>query len=145
MVIIGGFTVVTKMKGSLLRYFFAYWKIIDIEWSSLLECDLDEGVTRFYSVINESINSNVLDCRSRSESFPVWYTNELKDLINEKKELHAIWKDSKLPRDSREYIEFTSVRAMAMCLRLSRELYNLQLCKIESNINNNLKCFWSYV
>ena len=41
------------------------------------------------------------------------------------------------------WIEFSVVRAK--CLRLSRELYKLHLCKIESNINNNLRCFWSYV
>ena len=104
-----------------------------------MECDLEEGVARFYSVINESVDRNVPDRKFGSSSYPVWYTNELKDLINQKKELYAIWKDSNLPKDSREYIEFSAIRAK--CLRLSRELYKLHLCKIESNINNTLKCF----
>ena len=117
---------------------------LDIDWSSLLECGLEEGVAQFYTVINESVDRNVPDRKFGSASYPAWYTNELKDLINQKKELHAILKNTNLLKDSREYIEFSAVRAK--CLRLPRELYKLHLCKIESNnYNTNLKCFWSYV
>ena len=41
------------------------------------------------------------------------------------------------------YFEFRSMRTK--CLRLSRELYKIYLCDIESKNNKNIKCFWSYV
>ena len=75
------------------------------------ECNVIEGVNRFYCVLNGTIERNIPDCKSRSDSYSTWYTNELKALIHDKTELHAIWKDSHLPRDSKEYFEFSSVRS----------------------------------
>ena len=73
---------------------------LDLDWDNFLECDVNEEVNRFYSVLNGTIERNIPDCKSRSDSYPSWYTNELKLLIHEKKELHAICKDSHFPRDS---------------------------------------------
>ena len=113
---------------------------LDIDWDSFLECGVDEGVSRFYAVVNEAIDNNVPDIKVKSDTYPIWYTNELKNFIHEKKELHAIWKES---HDLKDYILFSSLRAK--CLRLSRELYKIYICDIESKIKKNMKCFWSYV
>ena len=72
---------------------------LDIDWDNLLECDVEVGLNRFYSVLNGTVERNVPDCKSRSNSYSIWYTNELKDVIHEKKELHKTWKDLHLPRD----------------------------------------------
>ena len=113
---------------------------LDIDWENLLQCGVDECVSRFYSVLNKWIEKNVLDHKIKFDTDPVSYTSELKNLIHEKKELHALWKESNFTEN---YFEFSSLRAKY--LELSRELYKSCLCNIESNINKNTKSFWSYV
>ena len=114
--------------------------LLDVDWDRLFECNVNESVNNFYSVLTEAIEKCVPDLKVRVSSYPAWYTNELKNLINEKKALHAIWKDTHLDID---YIEFSLIRAQ--CLRLSRVLYKKYLFTIESNIGRNIKSFWSYV
>ena len=50
---------------------------------------MNESVNKFYTVLNEAIEKCVPDQKVRVSTFPILYTNELKNLINEKKDLHA--------------------------------------------------------
>ena len=74
---------------------------LDLNWNNLLEPDIDEGVNRFYYVLNGTIERNIPDCKSMSDSFPIWYTNEHKALIHKKKELPAIWMQFRLTSPQR--------------------------------------------
>ena len=44
---------------------------LDIDWDSFLECGVDEGVSRFYAVVNEAIDSNVPDIKVKSDTYPI--------------------------------------------------------------------------
>ena len=99
--------------------------MIDVDWDTMFECDVNGSVKNFYTVLNESIEKCVPDLKVRVSNYSIWYTNELKNLISEKKDLRAIWKDTKQEID---YIEFSKIRAQ--CLRLSRALYKQYLANI---------------
>ena len=91
----------------------------EINWESTLGADdLDVSVDSLYSVINEAITSCVPIKSSTPCTYPLWYSNNLINLIRQKKVLHCKWKSSSLLSD---YIEFKRVRAM--CIRNSKSCY----------------------
>lgn len=86
------------------------------------------------------IENNVPEIKSLFNNYPVWFNQQLKELIIEKKCLHAKWKQSNLFKD---YLDFKRVRAL--CLRLSRRLYCEYIDQVESKVRCNTKAFWSFV
>ena len=73
--------------------------ILDVDWDTMFECDVNGSVNKFYTMLNEAIEKCVPNKKVRISTYPISHTNELKNLINEKKDLHAIWKDTKHEMD----------------------------------------------
>ena len=112
-----------------------------VNWSETLNADsVDESVAEFYKVLNGAVKENVPLMRIKKSTFPAWYTAELKSLIFQKKEAHALWNESHSPEHREEFR-----RLRALCLRSSRLCRREFLDKTENSIRRNSKKFWSYV
>ena len=134
----------------LKNYYRANYELInsqlDIDWDSILEGTVNESVDYFYKIVNDVIEKNVPNLKSSPSQYPHWYNLELKQLIIEKKCLHATYKESKrlhLPKQVNDYIQFSKIRAS--CLKLSRELYAKYIAETEGRIRHQVKSFWSFV
>ena len=99
--------------------------LLEIDWLTLLEpFDIDISVNKFYETLYNVIDHNVPKLSSSPCHYPLWYSRELKELVSEKKNLHATYKESKrlkLASQISDSFEFKKVRSQ--CLRLSRTLY----------------------
>lgn len=111
-------------------------------WSDIfINNDIDSNIERFYKVLFDVISKFVPKSRVYcQDSFPVWYSMDLKSLIFEKKLTHRAWKRSGLQED---YINFKRLRAR--CIRLSLSCLENYAEKMENEIRINSKKFWSYV
>lgn len=112
------------------------------DWSALLNTgSVDDALTYFYSILNESIRLFVPQYIKKSTvSYPNWYSNALIKIIREKNKVHKKWKKSNNPRD---YDEFSMLRKRQQ--RVQKECYNNFITRSECNIKNNPKYFWTYV
>ena len=97
-------------------------------------------VNIFYSIVDEIIVTNVPLKRTRVNSFPVWFSREIRICISDKVKAHTRFKVSNLDRD---YIEFKRLRAR--CLRLRKLCYSDYIAKIEKACRSDVESFWSYV
>ena len=91
----------------------------------MIDGNVELSLKNFYDIVHNVIDANVPNLNTTPSHYPSWYSLELKQLISEKKQLHAIYKESKrlrLPRQVQDYLQFSKTRAL--CIRLSRELYS---------------------
>lgn len=70
-----------------------------------------------------------------SNSFPRWFSKELRSLVKETKRLH---KFNKSFGNNVEYIEFSTVRKKS-------KVISQYLERIQSSLSNNPKYFWKFV
>ncbi|XP_063907420.1 uncharacterized protein LOC135125696 [Zophobas morio] len=108
-----------KGNYNLLNNFFA-----SVRWDSIWSgLTIDEMV-----VINSA------------QTFPKWFTKELKDLCVMKKSAHYHYKKSGKLED---YLHFKNLRSR--CKELSRQLYSAYVSKVNLSISNNPKFFWKFI
>ena len=63
-----------------------------VEWDTALDyTNIDACVSNFYDKLNAAIEENVPKMKLTAHHFPPWYTAELKQIILDKKEVHAKW------------------------------------------------------
>ena len=113
----------------------------NVDWNAAFDVnDVDDNVSKFYRVLDDTIKDNVPLVRIKASHFPPWYDSSLKDCIFEKKKAHLKWKES---WDMADRIAFNRLRAK--CIRLSRSSYREYTARMETSITANSKVFWSYV
>uniref|UniRef100_A0A8D8WXI6 Endonuclease/exonuclease/phosphatase domain-containing protein n=1 Tax=Cacopsylla melanoneura TaxID=428564 RepID=A0A8D8WXI6_9HEMI len=104
-----------------------------IDWTTLLgSVSLDTATELLYSEINNSIDKFIPKIKINSFNFPVWMSQELKDLILAKKIAH---KNFKISNENDDYMAFSRLRQN--CKNLSEDEYKSYVIKIESVIFKN--------
>lgn len=117
---------------SRVNYSIVNEDLASIDWNNILSNNalnaqnLECKVNSFYESIYGVLRKFVPLKRLYSGNFPYWYSNELKDLIFQKKLAHILWKTFNLQTD---YIEFKRIRAQ--CIRKSRTDYDQYICNTE--------------
>ena len=91
----------------------------NVYWKETFFCNsICVNADSLYITLNNIISCTVPIKRRFMGKFPIWYTNDLKSLILEKKRAHLCWKISNNPDD---YIQFKRLRAQ--CIKLSNSCY----------------------
>ena len=93
--------------------------------------DLDNSVSKFYEIVNNSVVLNVTKCKcvNVTSTYSVWYSSELKVLIEDKKILHRDWKQNHNPIVKKEFEKLRT-----RCIKLSRSCFSKCIDKVESQI-----------
>lgn len=116
-------------------------KLRTLDWDFMCSSDDINIITNeFYNKLNSTISEHIPTKKAYSNTFPAWYSPELKDNIYKKKAAHVRYK---VTNQLADYIEFKKIRAL--CIRQSRSCYRLYLEHIQSSLYSNLKYFWSYL
>lgn len=117
-------------------------KLDAIDWRQILSVDcIDDAVDIFYSSPNGVIENCVPSkISTQSESFPVWYSDNLIKLIKKKLRVHKKWKTYNRLID---YELFSSLRKTQK--ELEKACYTSFIDRAEENIRVNSKQFWSYI
>lgn len=98
-------------------------------------------VDNLYSIIYEAINLLVPSNIVNYNSFPTWYSNNLKSLlIQKKKNVHLIYKKYNNVSD---YINFFKLRAI--CKRTTKNDYKNYIHKVQLSVKKNPKYFYRFI
>ena len=119
------------------------WIFNEVNWMDVLcSDDLDNSVSKFYEIVNNGVVSNVSKCKCKcvnvTSTYPVWYSSELKVLIEDKKILHRDWKQNHDPL-VRE--EFEKLRTK--CIKISKSCFFKFFIRLNLKLNSN--AFWKYI
>lgn len=109
----------------------------DLLCSNDVNCDVDVLYDKLLSCIAKNVPLRRV---YNLDSFPVWYTHDLKVLIASKKRAHRVWRTYGQQDD---YIQFKKIRAQ--CLRLSEKCHTEYIQRMEEDIRLNTKKFWNYI
>ncbi|KAJ8670947.1 hypothetical protein QAD02_002206 [Eretmocerus hayati] len=122
----------------------------NVNWGSTFDDNknVESNLQFFHETLSRPIDEFVpmKTFHSKNDSYPRWYTSELIYLIIDKKLQHLKSKQLKhtnREKSDRHYIE--SKRLRAKYIRLSRICYKEYIDKVEGNLSQNSKFFWSYV
>lgn len=102
--------------------------------------DPDSMLKVFYEVLNNAINEFVPNCKSMTCRYPPWFNKEIIRTLKEKNKIRLRFKKYKNPLDEVE-LKLISKR----CQNLVKTLYNDYMEKLESEIKENPKLFWTHV
>lgn len=107
-------------------------------------CDNLAGAEATFNFFSDQLASivraNTPIRRVGASHFPVWFSSHLRHLVIRKKILHKKFKASSSFTD---YQRFCEVRSE--CKRLARDCHQTYINRIEDDLPNNLKSFWSHV
>lgn len=114
----------------------------DSDWESVLseKSDVNVALDNFYRKLYEIID----DCVPRDvvfsnfKRFPIWFTNEIRNMLKEKKKYRKMRFISDFYRD--KFVE--ARRALKRMIRLEKGNY---IRKVERNITTDLNGFWNFV
>lgn len=111
------------------------------DWDALLDLNnIDLILDTFYGFIYEAFHCCVPMRRSRKPKFPLWYSNELKNLIFGKKIAHKKFKES---GSQKSYEFFSQLRSQ--CKEMSILCYQEYINNMESAMKNDSSSFWNFV
>lgn len=113
----------------------------NVNWTNeFKELNLDQSVSKFYDIINGSISSFVPKVTVGDFKFPKWVSNELKQIIINKKKSH---KQFKLSKSQSDYITFSNLRTQ--CKTLAKVAYENYCKETETQLRKNPKSFWNFM
>lgn len=114
----------------------------DIDWDKLFHNtnNVNEMLTVFYTIINDTIEKFVPKRKPRSSRYPPWFTKTLIKFLNEKNRLRMRYKKYRNPLDA---IELTFISKQ--CQTLAKNLYKGYVSDLEKDIKDNPKLFWSFL
>lgn len=111
-----------------------------IDWKSLLNYqDVDNTLEKFYEIVNPIIHNNLPTIKSIKSTYPIWYTDNLKKMLNEKYKCKQKFKKT---NDNTYLTKFKELR--------KKIKYEQRICfsnyqnNIENNIKTNSKAFFAY-
>ncbi|XP_046675695.1 uncharacterized protein LOC124364323 [Homalodisca vitripennis] len=103
-------------------------------------CDAEQMFNAFCDQLSSAVSRNTPIKRIESSKFPKWFTNELKNLVINKKTAHRKFKMTGDPF----YLEcFRKLRRE--CKIKTSDCYRVYIGKVEEGIPHNIKSFWSHV
>ncbi|KAI5746329.1 hypothetical protein M8J77_002444 [Diaphorina citri] len=105
----------------------------ETDWRALLSTDsVEDNVHQFYLVVQDVIQLYVPSIHLKKDSYPIWYSPYLKNLIIQKKSEHRLYKSSSSPH---HYAEFCRLRSL--CKTVSDNCYAKHVSSAEGNIKEN--------
>lgn len=112
-----------------------------MRYQELNDRTFEDAVAYFYEQINR-VCSAYVPCKTVTSQlkYPPWYKIPLIKIIKEKSKYHSKFKKY---RNISDYESFVILRQRSK--ELENKLFNDYIAKIESNICQNPKAFWSYV
>lgn len=113
-----------------------------INWAEFykISSDISVLVDEFYSLLFFTINSFIPKKKHFNPKYPNWFSNELKNLITQKRKFHKYFKIS---NSSSDYLHFSSLRSQ--CKIQSKLDYKQYLCNVQHSLSSEPKKFWSFV
>jgi len=115
-------------------------EIKNIDWSVLNSVNVNEAVKVFYSHIYKVLDKHVPLKQVNKRDYPSWYSASTIAMLREKAKFHKKWKRFENLLD---YNTFSDLRRRSKAS--IREDYKAYLQKVETNLQTNIKHFWSYV
>lgn len=113
----------------------------EIDWTSILNNkSTNDSVEIFYSNLNECISTYVPQKISKTNKYPIWFSQALIKINKEKNKIHKRWKKYKNPVD---YDEFSLLRSRER--RVRDTCFQKYTLTIQNEIKSNPKKIWSYV
>ncbi|XP_045474945.1 uncharacterized protein LOC123680871 [Harmonia axyridis] len=110
------------------------------DWNLLIDNDMASSITAFYEVINHIINEYVPKRLKPKNSFPHWFSADLKKLISSKKAAHKKYKQTRISDD---YDDFVVIRER--CKAENRICFSEYVAKVEQSIRGDPKYFWKFI
>lgn len=131
----------TKLKFSDADYTIIKERLNEINWMNVLNNnDVDQCVSIFYNIIYDIINMYVPIRSINKKKYPIWFSNNTKNVIKIKEKYHRKWKRFKNLDD---YTEFSRYRRL---LKINiNDDYKKYIDKTEVNLKNDTKQFWSFL
>lgn len=115
--------------------------INNIEWGNILiKQHIEYATELFYEKIKNGIDLFVPKIKLYEHKFPIWMTQELKNLIIQKKVAHKKYKQL---HSLEYYIHFQSLRRY--CLITSERDFTAYNLEVESNLKENPRKFYQYI
>jgi hypothetical protein len=116
--------------------------LLECQWSNLFSGvdNVNDMLQILYDKINTIIKNHVPKIKAKSKHYPSWFSRSLIKTIKEKHKVRRRYKNYKNPRDEIE-LRLLSAR----CSRLTTNCYNNYMLRVEADINENPKLFWSYI
>lgn len=102
--------------------------------------DINLCVDKFYQIINNIIDNNVLLKSKTKAKFPSWYSMATIRTYGKKLKYHKKWKKD---NDNLSYIFYSETRAEFK--RLIKIDYSNYINFVENNIESNTEYFWTYL
>lgn len=114
----------------------------DIKWDSIFDNQnsLDTQIAGFYNIIQKGISSFVPKISIGNFRFPIWYSQELREKITEKKILHKNFK--RFPSNVK-YIKFSQARRT--CKALSKSEYEKYIADSEKELQENPRKLFTFL
>jgi hypothetical protein len=112
--------------------------LFSLDWSYIVNSDINVAIANFYSMISEAIRTYVPLVTIRPTSYPKWFSPELKQRVLEKKIAHKRFKQS---QKSSDLETFKSLRDI--CSRLRNNCYNSYIAKAEDRTVDS-KSLWKF-
>lgn len=120
-----------------------YRKIRNTNWSFIdNEHDVNSAVEKFYNVIYKIFDISVPLVKQNQNSYPVWFTNEIKCLIK-RKNYHLKQIRRKCGDTTYHQKMFSEVRKTLK--KLLKKEHGTYIKNIELNVSSNSKFFWNYI
>lgn len=115
-------------------------QIGNLDWGGKFRnCNSNQMVDVFYYEINKIINENV-QSKYINRKYPSWFSLTTKRLISDKVKSHTKWKKY---GNRMDYVSFSSLRkSVKKQIKID---YIAYVSYSESNIQNDLKGFWSFL
>ena len=114
--------------------------LCEVNWAELSYLSMTEAVNLFYDKLFEVTNKYCTLSKKISSSFPNWYSNELKQLIKQKKSYHVLFKET---NNSFYYEKFSTLRKQ--CKDLSSQCYRNFIQSTEESIIEDPKKIFKYI
>ena len=115
--------------------------LLKCDWNKIIFTNnLDSMIDKFYGLLNELIQQFVPEQLSRPKRFPAWFSQELRDIVVQKRFIHFLWK---ITNDIYYFIEFKRLRAI--CKKNARSCYMHYISQIEQNCRVNPRTFYTFV
>lgn len=110
-------------------------RLSETDWSFLDDVDVDMGVSRFYDILYEVIDTFIPKYTYRSSEYPPWFSHQLISLVREKSRLHRnrVADDSETFRELRRTIKY-----------MTRDAHSEFIHTTETSIHTQPKSFWNY-
>jgi hypothetical protein len=139
-------SVVTPKRWNFFKADFPvlYSAILNIDWSPIVDLNLEQSLDYFYGKINSIIKDCVPEKKQNRESskfqYPAWYTKNIIRDIKIKAMLHKKYKASGLDKD---YRAFSGHRAKVKnMIKLAHKHYTH---RIQNHLLKEPKAFWNYI